>query len=222
MNKNKENKNKKKKEKKVKIRELFNQYSEVLKQAIHATGAAIIAYVENNESTKLEMIQKTIQLEKKHDRLREEITDRIFSKETMVFSREDRLNLVDDLDDIVDKAELVARKLKLVNNPLLEDFKEGFTTIGKDLQAIGAEMHLLVTAILKDFSKGKDHITKITDIRRNIRELHWGLLEQTYTIKTEFQTFYFYNKLIKAMCHLADEVEEVADELYALICKYSL
>ena len=90
------------------------------------------------------------------------------------------------------------------------------------LEQIGVEVDNLINAILKDFSKGKEYITKITTSRRQIREIRWNLLSQTYKIKFEYIEFHFFQTFIKAICNAADEAEEMADEIYALICKYSL
>lgn len=203
------------------IGDLFNQLSSTLKDAFEFMSLALTAYANDEHDKKLDYIKETIIKEKEQDRLREKITVRIFSKETMVFSREDRLGLIDDLDDIVDKAEIVVRKLKLHSIPLNPELKKGFVNISIALAKIGIEMDALVQSVLRDFEKGKDHIKNITDIRREIREIHWELLENTYRIKDDYLSFHYFHNLIKAMCTCADEVEEVSDEIYTLICKYT-
>jgi predicted phosphate transport protein (TIGR00153 family) len=204
------------------VRDLFYEDSRVLKEAFKSTANAIRAYIDEDTEGIKKYIAETIQLEKAQDKLREEITERIFSKETMVFAREDRLNLIDEMDNVVDLAEIIVRKLSQFNPNIPNEFLEGFKTMADGLEEIGVEVDHLINAILKDFSKGKEIITKITDIRRGIRETRWNLLSQTYQLKFEYIEFHFFQTFIKAMSNAADAAEAMADEIYALICKYSL
>ncbi len=203
------------------VRELFHTYSSLLKDAFYATANALTAFSDQNSEEMVKSITLTIQLEKEHDRMREQIIERIFSRETMVFSREDRLNLVDELDDIVDKAEIVVRKLSAFEVSLPDELGEKVRQIALNLRTLGDEMNALIHAVLENFEDGKPHIITIQDVRRIIRELHWELMQDIYSLNSDFKTFYYLETLVKAMCNVADETEELSDKIYGLICKYT-
>ena len=202
---------------------LFDEDGSLVEQAFHAMSAAINAYVAENYELAKEFAQKTIAIEKEQDRLREQMMDRLFSKETMVFSRSDRLIIIEQCDKIVDECEIVVRKLLQFMPNVPKEMEPQMKLIADNNHKIGTELKLLIGHIFDDFSLTKDHITKINDYRREIRETHWKLLELNFKLKHDsFLEFSYYRDLIKAMAMVADLAEEFADQLYGFVCKYSL
>ncbi|MHA1520059.1 MAG: DUF47 domain-containing protein [Promethearchaeota archaeon] len=209
--------------KKKSLRMLFEEDGTLLEQAFHAMGAAINSYVVENYEKAKEYAQKTIDIEKEQDSLREVMIDRLFSKETMVFSRSDRLIIIEQCDKIVDECEIVVRKLLQFMPDVPKEMEPGMKIIGDNNHKIGTELKQLLGHIFDDFSKTKDDITKINDYRREIRETHWKLLELNFKLNhPSFLEFSYYRDLIKAMARVADLAEEFADQLYGFVCKYSL
>ena len=166
--------------------------------------------------------EETIQIEKKHDRLREDLVKRIVSKETMVFSRTDRLMLVEEMDSIVDDTEIVVRKLMQHSTTILPEFVDELKEMSVGIGKIGTEVKNLIHTILVDFSKGDEFIEKITDLRREVREKHWDLLNLNFKLKPDYLDFIYYQNLIECLYKVADESEEFADEIHGLLCKYAL
>jgi predicted phosphate transport protein (TIGR00153 family) len=204
------------------MRDLFYDNVELLKQGFQAMSGAVIAYCGKDlEKAKLKS-EETIMIEKNQDRLREELVKRIFSKETMVFSRPDRLNIVESLDKMLDETEIVVRKLMQYNPEVPENLKSGLEEISINVGKIGIEMQGLIKAVLEDFSQGEQFIEKIQDIRRNVRDRHWELLNNTYKDKLEPIEFFYFHSLIKAVAKVADRAEEFSDEIHGLLCKYAL
>lgn len=99
------------KEKGNSLRDLFYENADLLNQAFQTTNEAVDAYCRNNIEEARLKAQETINIEKKQDRSREIIIERIFSKETMVFTRSDRLKIIEKMDKIVDETEIIVRKL---------------------------------------------------------------------------------------------------------------
>ncbi len=208
---------------KKKLRVLFDEDASLVEKAFHAMSASINAYVAENYDLAKELAQKTIKIEKEQDSLREILIDRLFSKETMVFSRSDRLIIVEQCDKIVDECEIVVRKLLQYMPDVPKEMEPQMKLIADNNHIIGTELKQLLTHVFDDFSKTKDDITKITDARRTIRETHWDLLELNFKLKhPSFFEFSYYRDLIKAMSLVADRAEEFADQLYGFVCKYSL
>ncbi len=95
------------------LTELFIECSQHTKDAFISMKNAVVAYVEGNFSLAEQEADKTISLEKKQDRLKEKIFERMFTRETMVFSRSDRIQIIENIDKITDKIEFVVQKLLL-------------------------------------------------------------------------------------------------------------
>ncbi|MBA7522975.1 hypothetical protein ES705_15096 [subsurface metagenome] len=203
--------------------DLFVENCTLVEEAFHLMSDAVLAFLDQDFEQAKTKTEETILVEKKQDRLREEITERLFSRETMAFSRSDRLKIIESLDKIGDKIEIVVRKLIQFPHDVPDSLQGGIKNIVDKSRTLGTEVKELVVGVLEDFKKGKEHITKITDIRREVREIHWNLLESNY--KENYKDFLIFDhnqNLIKDLCKAADRVEDFADQIYGLICKYAL
>ena len=204
------------------LKELFIDCSELTQNAFLSMQKAVLAYVDGNFTEAQKKADDTIVLEKKQDRVKEEIFERIFSRETMVFSRADRIQVIENIDKITDKIEIVVRKLLLFQVEINENLREGIKEIAELNHQIGVEVHDMVLNVLEDFQKAKNNITEITNLRRTVREKQWELQKLNYVHQEDFLTFRYTETLIKYLMEAADRAEIFADRVFILINKYAL
>lgn len=212
----------KKAEKGPSLKSLFIKNAEVAEKAFRTMKEALMAFLNGDNDLANAKAEETILVEKEHDRIKEEVIRRLFSKESMVFSRPDRLNIIEETDKIVDQTEIVVRKLQQYSPAVPPEMVEGLKSMAQDLGEIGTNINQLIQSILQDFSAGYQYIERITDLRRNIREVHGDLLKTNYSLDLSYKEFYYYTTLVKALTKVADESEEFADEIQGLLCKYAM
>lgn len=212
----------KKTQKVPKIQNLFNEMAELTEKALNSMAAAVSAFCEGKNKDMSSHIEETIQIEKTQDRIREDILHRLFGRETMVFSRTDRLKIVKKLDEVVDKAESVVRKLRMHKPEPIKDLYEGIIWLGMEAASLGKHLKELIIAIFEDFDKGKTLIIKISDIRREVRNREYELLTKLYDLKPVYSDFIFLGELIDNLTSISNIIEDFSDEIYSLICKYTL
>ncbi|MHA1701690.1 MAG: DUF47 domain-containing protein [Promethearchaeota archaeon] len=211
-----------KKEKGNSLRDLFYENADLLSQAFQTTKEAVNAYCQNNIEEARLKAQATIDIEKKQDRSREIIIERIFSKETMVFTRSDRLKIIERMDKIVDETEIVVRKLLQFNPTPPAELIDGLVKMAENIGKIGIDLQKLIKIIMVDFSEGPQYIKSITDFRREVRDIHWVLLTKIFEINLKPLEFNYFQNLIKAISKVSDKSEEFADEINGMLCKYAL
>ncbi len=211
-----------KKEKGNSLRYLFYENADLLNQAFKTMCEAVNAYCQNNIEEARKKAEETIAIEKKQDRSREIIIERIFSKETMVFTRTDRLKIIEKMDKIVDETEIVVRKLLQFNTTPPKELIDGFGKMVENIGKIGIDLKKLIEVILVDFSEGPQYIKNINDLRREVRDIHWDLLTKIFKLKLEPLEFNYFQNLIKAISKVSDKSEEFADEINGMLCKYAL
>ncbi len=204
------------------MRDLFYDNADLVAQGFLAMQEAVVAYCQKKSEIVQQKAKETIAIEKAQDRSRDEIVKRIFSKETMVFSRPDRLNLVESMDNMCDESEIVVRKLLQYSPAAPGEISAGLGEMAINVGKIGSELQGLIKAILEDFSQGDAYIERITDLRREVRDRHWDLLQKNYEIKPEIFDFIYFKDLIKAIAKVADKAEEFSDDIHGLLCKYAL
>jgi len=204
------------------LRDLFYENAELLNQAFQTMCEAVNAYCQNNIEEARKKSEETIAIEKKQDRSREAIIERIFSKETMVFTRTDRLKIIERMDKIVDETEIVVRKLLQFNPTPPAELVEGLGTMAENIGKIGIDLKKLIKVILVDFSEGPLYNKNINNFRREVREIHWVLLTKIFELKLEPLEFNYFQNLIKAVSKVADKSEEFADEINGMLLKCRL
>ena len=210
--------------KEMTLEELFNKDAELVEKALRLMSEAVIAACQHDKDLSRKTIERTIQVEKEQDRIRDEIFKRLYSKETMVFSREDRLSIVYQLNRIVSKAERVARRLTLHLPHQVEEILASITLIAKEISAIGTLLKELIGAILEDFQSAKKIIRKINDLRRDVRRKEYEALRILYKRGDDVPTkqdFIFWEDLITNVAQVANYGDQIADKMYALISKYT-
>lgn len=200
---------------------MFIETCSLTKDAFETMRNAVLAYVEGKFDLAKKEADITIALEKKQDRVKEEIFERMFSRETMVFSRADRIQIIENIDKITDKIEIVVRKLLLYQVDIKDPLKEGIKELAELNMQIGKEVHEMVKAVLDDFEKTRVHITEITNLRRNVREKQWELQKMNYDHQEDFLAFRYTETLIKYLMETADRAEIFADRVFILINKYA-
>ncbi len=211
-----------KKEKENSLRDLFYENADLLSQAFQTTKEAVNAYCQNNIEEARLKAQATIDIEKKQDRSREIIIERIFSKETMVFTRSDRLKIIEKMDKIVDETEIVVRKLLQFNPTPPAELIDGLVKMAENIGKIGIDLKKLIKVIMVDFSEGPQYIKNINDFRREVRDIHWVLLTKIFELNLKPLEFNYFQNLIKAISKVSDKSEEFADEINGMLCKYAL
>jgi uncharacterized protein Yka (UPF0111/DUF47 family) len=166
--------------------------------------------------------EETITLEKRQDRLNETIIARMFGRETMVFSRSDRIFIVKELDKIVDRAEFAVRKLLLYRPSPNKEINLIMDEMSSLIKNIGAQLEQMIKEVFNDFEAAKTTTVQITDIRREVRRLNWTGLEKIFSSKLPPIEFRYYETIFMQIAKVADKAEEFSDNIFELICKYTL
>jgi predicted phosphate transport protein (TIGR00153 family) len=204
------------------LSELFVECSQLTKEAFETMKNAVLAYVKGDFASAEQEADKTILLEKQQDRVKEKLFERMFTRETMVFSRSDRIQIIENIDKITDKIEIVVRKLLLYQVDIKEPLQKGIKEIAELNYQIGEKVHEMLINVLEDFNKTKPYITQITDLRRKVREKQWELQKMNYLFQEDFMAFRYTETLIKYLMEAADRAEIFADRILVLIYKYAI
>ncbi len=140
----------------------------------------------------------------------------------MVFSRTDRIKIIENIDKITDKIEIVVRKLLLFQVEIHKNLREGIKEIADLNEQIGVQVHDMVVNIQDNFQEVRENIISITNLRRSVREKQWELQKLNYDHLQDFHAFRYTETLIKNLMEAADRAEIFADRVFILVNKYAL
>jgi len=206
--------------KQPKLQGLFEESAKLTELALNNMSKAVSQCCGGQNAQ--DFIDETIQTEKKQDRVREKILERLFGRETMVFSRSDRLTIVYALDRIVDKAESIVRKLMMHEPKPHKELQSGIKWMGERTAQIGSLLRDLIVNIFTDFEKSKPLLKQISDIRREMRTKEYNLLNLLFKSGIVYTDFYYFHDIINSLTSTVNISEEFSDDIFGLICKYTL
>jgi uncharacterized protein Yka (UPF0111/DUF47 family) len=210
------------KKEKTSIQDLFYEDAEITAKALSKLSDAIHAFCIDDYDAMRVYSEETITLEKRQDRLNDTIIARMFGKETMVFSRPDRIFIVKELDKVVDRAEFAVRKMLLYHPNPNKDINLILDEMSFLINNIGALVEQMIKEVFTDFDTAKNTIIQITDLRREVRRLNWTGLERIFSSELPPMEFRYYETIFMQIAKVADKAEEFADDIFELICKYTL
>ncbi|MHA1109710.1 MAG: DUF47 domain-containing protein [Promethearchaeota archaeon] len=210
------------KKEKTSLQDLFYEDAGITAKALYELSDAIHSFCIDDYDTMRKYSEETISLEKRQDRLNETIIARIFGKETMVFSRPDRIFIVKELDKVVDRAEFAVRKMLLYHPNPNKEINLILDEMSSLIKNIGALVEQMIKEVFNDFDAAKTTIVQITDLRREVRRLNWTGLEKIFSAELPPMEFRYYETIFMQIAKVADKAEEFADNIFELICKYTL
>ncbi|MHA1340530.1 MAG: DUF47 domain-containing protein [Promethearchaeota archaeon] len=219
---------KSKKEKKAlkkKLSDFYKEHIDYIEKTLTSLSNAVKAFIQQDKESLKKFVDETISNEKNQDKVREEIIKRLFSRETMVFSRTDRLDLIYMMNKIVGHAETVSRRLLVYSSTPNEKLFAQFETISDQLVIIGKKTSNALSMVLEDFDKAKKIIIEINDLRRDFRELEYQTFKILYALSNselKIKDFVFYEDLISNLARVFNQADTIADRLDVLIHKYAI
>lgn len=206
---------------KASLQQLFEQGAELIEVALHHMNQAIVALCEQDGQAMHEATQQTILNEKALDKIHDNIVSRLFTREALVFSREDRLYIANGIDEIVDKAEVVVRRASIYTpNHIPQELVPRLIAISERAKIIGTLISEASIAIFYDFQKASGLVENIEDIRREAKQDDLYFLQKLYALNLETRDFLYFDHLIHNIMQCIDEANTFADGLERLIAKY--
>ncbi|TFF96158.1 MAG: DUF47 family protein [Promethearchaeota archaeon] len=206
----------KNKEDLLKIGEQY--YSELL-SVIKFLHEGINDLIEDNLNKST--LEQVILGEHRCDRLKEHYIKVLFeSKRALPFLVEDRYQIITDLDTIADKAEELARLLKVFPFKIYDDIKVLMKSINQTLLNASQTLIELVKLMETDFDGAFQKTFNMETHKRNGREFNYDLLDVVYKKEDKSIRIYLTSKIAVLINDIISWEESISDHLRGLIIKY--
>ena len=209
--------------KQKKLLDLYYDGADKIEFALESMYKTIVALCEGNAEQMESYAQDTILAEKKSDEIHDQIIDRLFSRESLVFSREDRLFLISQMDEVVDKAEDVVRR-GTIYFPTLVPPKliPRLISICEKGKIIGTLLKNAIKSVFTNFNDASNYLHLIEKNRREAKHDDLYVLKILYELNLGTRNFMYFDRLIHNIMKTIDTANTFADGIHRLIVKYQL
>lgn len=206
-----------------KIQELYDQGADLIEFGLESMYKSIMALCEGNQDDMLRYAEETIQTEKKMDRIHDEIIDGLFSREALVFSREDRLYLINSMDEVVDSSEVVVRRASIFfPSQIPSKLIPRLIVIGESCKQIGTLLKDAIKAVFTNFDKASNYLHLIEKTRREAKQDDLEYLRRLYELDLDTKNFFYFDRLTHNIMKTVDTANTFADGIHRLIVKYQI
>ncbi|HIK01966.1 TPA: DUF47 family protein [archaeon] len=168
-----------------------------------------------------ELSEKVLRSEKKADVIRRHMEQMLYKGVLVPFGREDKYNLLEALDDVADRAEIVVRIARIERPKVPDTIKDGLKDMASLVVKTSKNLKKSVLSLDKNLDKSIQEATSVELDRERVRNEEFKLLEALFSDKknTKLQLMLI-KELISLLGRVADRAEEAADRVTTLAVKY--
>lgn len=204
----------------VKLQELYVQAAEKVEEGLKHAMRATFALCDEDPIELGKHTEQTIRVEKEGDAIHDEIISRMYTKESLVFSRQDRGALIAAIDDLVDSADSAVRRASLYFPDAVPDLYVILREIARLVGQAGKESKLAILRLFDDFKKAKTHVQAIEDIKRKVVLLEHNFLKILYLTNPPMPDLLYFDRTSRKIVIIVKNAKHLASLINGLIFKY--
>ena len=209
-------------EPKRKIEDIMREFSETLVEGISVFKDAIFSLVDNKRKEFNSNVTKVLKAEEKADLLKDELIEKFLKRETMAFSRSDRIQLIENVDIIFDHIEYCTRAIQ-VHSSLIKDYApiaapfKKFTT---DLMEIIKTLSTAINTAEEDLEKTIQITKEVEKSREQAKDQVFQMMKEIITSDYEVSEKFLLYRSMEYLLSILEKTEETSDFLRMLAIKY--
>ncbi|MCD6483953.1 MAG: DUF47 family protein [Candidatus Odinarchaeota archaeon] len=197
----------------------FDLHTEYAYQCVVHLIKALNAFCNKDFDTLKVNANKVIELEDSADKIRREVT-KLIRELTIPYVGQDRFKLLDLIDDIADRAELLARYLLIYPLPVPNEIIESLKELGNKTLAVVSKMFKAEKALWTDIHKAIEIVEEVQTLREDTRSAQFDLIKIIFQGDIDTETKIMLKEISVFLGRIADKAEEIADYISFIGLKY--
>lgn len=209
-------------ESKRKIEEVMREFNETLVEGITILKDAILNLIDNKRNEFNNSVTKVLKTEEKADLLKEELIEKFLKRETMAFSRSDRIQLIEEVDIIFDHIEHSARSIQ-VHSSYIEDYSPVAASLKKfttDLMEIITTLSIAINTAEEDLEKTIQITKEVEKNRGHAKDKVFQLMKEILSSDYDETEKFLLYRSVEYLLAILEKAEETSDLLRTLAIKY--
>lgn len=174
-----------------------------------------------DESRLKESIEKVSEIETKIDNMRREIEKGIYSKPGMTFNKQEKIELIESLDDIADYAELASQLMLIKNIKIPKDITHDLIELSSSTKRSIVSLRHAIVQLYTDFRKVKEYDRLAEEERNKARKLYIKIMTKLFSSDMDTKDILIIKTLSYKISRTADMSEIAADKVNFMALKYT-
>lgn len=206
------------------ISDLLNEYTDIILETVKALSEYLDVILRKKGYKRLEdeeekLADRVLALESKADRVEEQIDEKLRRTALPVTSSE-RYSLVEKMDSIADRSEIVVRKLRIIDEPLELEIKQKLSEMGHNILEATEAVAKSIQFLGSDFESAMNEAQKVRPMRKKNRNTEFDTLSLLMKYRMKASTFVILHDVVKLLGRIGDLTNEIAHAIISLIIKY--
>jgi len=208
-----------KKDKKNEIEDLFEKLTDSVQRCLFSTLDLIVEYIENDENEKVKELSKIVhQAESEADEHRREIINKLLQGTLMPNTREDLMNLIENIDDIADNAEEVMDSTLFIALDISELNQEQVEEMIAQIKRQFKILKKAVSFLFQDMHQALAQTGQLENIESIVDDIEEKIIRKISTRNDlELAQKLVYRDTIMKISDLADTVENAGDIIEIIV-----
>lgn len=209
--------------KEEKFYELFDKHNDSVFEALKALCASIEEACKGNLEKAALKAQKVIELENIDDSLMEELKEELFKGALLKYSIEDYFMLIEAVERILDRGEIVARHILLIENlPPPREIVDLGLKLSKTLLEASQTFNEALKVFSENFNEAVKKARKVRELRDNIINDEFNLIKILLNLNADYKTVMVYKDVFSILARTSETITNAASVLQTIIAKYSI
>ncbi|HMF34504.1 MAG TPA: DUF47 family protein [Candidatus Lokiarchaeia archaeon] len=203
--------------------QLFQEAAELIEQASHYIHLMIVAMVDSNQEGMNLAMDKLLEMEKDFDNKSDLIVERLYSREVMTFSRSDRLDLINKMDNVVDHIINNSRRAHSYSPTYIPpEVATSLKIIAQNAREIGMNVKEAVLNLFSNFAEAEHQIIQIRTLQRSARNILWTTIHDLFQQVEDPRDLLYFDRFLRDLRLTYDKISDLGTTIRSLIFKYRL
>src|SRR3989344_4705229 len=157
-----------------------------------------------------------IDFETKADSSRRSLEKMLYTGVVLPFGRGAKYELLESVDDVADKAELVARLILIERLKVRQNLRKDLKELSGTVLEVVNNLKEAVLQLDINLDKAVAHATSVELMREKARQIEFKLIEKLFSKMRADINIILLKELISLIAAVADKAEEAADRVVSL------
>ncbi|MFO7872362.1 MAG: DUF47 family protein [Candidatus Undinarchaeales archaeon] len=198
----------------------LEEFVEEVHSSVVSLSKAVEKYADGKQKEAEKFGEKVFKSEEIADRKRRFMENTLYSGAIIPFGRDSKYELVEAIDDVADKAEIIARLLKYENVKIPKDLKKDIKELAKKTVETSEKLATSVKSLNVDLRAATSAAYDVNTLREEARRTEFKTFEKLFSGKKKSINLILLKEIISLIGQVSDKAEEAADRVITLSVKY--